>query len=260
MSELLLVEKQGHICTLTMNRIEKHNSVNPEMLRLMGDAFDSMRDDSQVRVVILRGVGDRAFSSGFDIGRIGEQAPPGEGSEHDFYHAADSIQDFPVPVIAMIHGICMGGGLEIALGCDMRIAAEDARLCIPPAKLGLVYRPEGILKFINAIGVAHTREMFFTARVYDAARSYQMGLLDYVVPKGELESFTYSMAEEIAGNAPLAVQGMKKVINIALAHQALTAEGREEAKSVSRRAAHSEDIKEGTRAFMEKRKPQFQGR
>jgi enoyl-CoA hydratase/carnithine racemase len=260
MSELLLVERQGHICTLTMNRAEKHNSVNPEMLRLMGDTFDSMRDDPQVRVVILRGVGDRAFSSGFDIGRIDQQVASGEGSQKEFYYASDVIKDFPVPVIAMIHGICMGGGLEIALSCDMRIAADDARLCIPPARLGVVYRPEGILKFINAIGAAHTREMFFTARVYNAARSYEMGLLDYVVPKAELESFTYSLAGEITNNAPLSVKGIKRVINLALSHQALSAEAKEEAKAITRHAAHSEDVREGTRAFLEKRKPQFQGR
>ena len=153
-----------------------------------------------------------------------------------------------------------GAGLELALSCDLRIGADDARLCIPPARLGLVYRPEGIIKFINTVGVAHAKEMFFTARVYNAARSHEMGLLDYMLPKAELESFTYALAEEIAGNAPLSVQGMKKVINIALAHQTLDAEGRDAAKAISRHAAHSEDIKEGTRAFLEKRKPQFQGR
>ena len=260
MSELLLVERQDYICTLTMNRPEKLNSVNPELMALIQKTLNSIRDDPDVRVVILRGMGEKAFSSGFDIGRIGKNALPGEGSEHDFYNAAESILDFPVPVIAMIHGICMGGGLEVALSCDMRIAAEDARLCIPPAKLGLVYRPEGIMKFINAVGAAHTREMFFTARVYDASRSYQMDLLDYVLPKAELESFTYTLAGEITQNAPLSVRGIKKVISISLSHQTLGKEARDVTKAIMRHAAQSEDIKEGTRAFLEKRKPQFQGR
>lgn len=259
MAELLLVEKQGYICTLIMNRPEKHNSVNPELLRIIKSTFDSMRDDPGVRVVVLRGVGDKAFSSGFDIGRIGEQRASGDGSENEFYAAADGIPDFPVPVIAMIHGICMGGGLELALSCDLRIAAQDARLCIPPARLGLVYRPEGILKFVNAVGVAHTKEMFFTARVYDAARSYQMGLLDYVVPKAELESFAYGLAGEIANNAPLSVKGIKKVINIALGYQGMNSEAKAAAKAIIHHAAHSEDVKEGTRAFLEKRKAQFKG-
>jgi len=257
MSELLLVERQGHICTLTMNRPEKRNSVNPELLDMLSDTLARLEREGGVRVAVLRGAGEEAFSSGFDIGRINERVAGGERSR--VHGAAEAIVRAPFPVIAMIHGFCVGGGLELAVACDLRFASQDARLGITPAKLGLVYRPEGLLRFINILGVAYTKELFFTGRIIPASRALEMGLVNHVLPNEELAPFTYAFAEEVAQNAPLSVGGMKQVINHALNFQRLGEEDRAAVRELILRAAQSRDLQEGQRAFLEKRKPNFQG-
>lgn len=259
MSKLLLTEKTDYVCTLIMNRPEKRNSINPEMAQEIRDTLNSLKEDPNVRVVVLRGMGEEAFCSGFDISRI-EPGTMARGGENSLHYAEESIATFPFPVIAMIYGFCVGGGMGLALACDFRIGAENARLGITPAKLGLVYYPQGMMRCINTVGVAHTKEIFFTGRIFDVRRARELGLVDYVVPTEQLSEFTYNLAATIAENAPLSVSGMKLMINRLLNFQKMPKPDRDEVRAIIARAILSEDLKEGQRAFMEKRKPRWQGR
>ncbi len=254
----LLVEQNNHICTLTLNRPQKRNSLTPQILEQLVETFDRLGREGETRVAIIRGAGEEAFSSGFDIGQIDENTGSKQGNHVS--GPAGAIVNAPFPVIAMVHGFCMGLGLEIATSCDLRFASESARFAMPPAKLGLVYQPDGFLRFVNLIGVAHTKEMFFRGRLIPSSRALEIGLVSYVLPAEELSKFTYDVAEEIAQNAPLSVSGTKEVINRALRFQQLSEQDRASVEELIRRAVHSEDVKEGQKAFFEKRKPVFKGR
>jgi enoyl-CoA hydratase/carnithine racemase len=262
--ELLLVQKEGNICTLTINRPERRNSLNPEILLKLGDTLNALKEEGEVRVVVIRGVGEQAFSSGYDIGRIGTGgggAPEETGPRRNpLEYGMNSVLFYPYPVIAMIYGYAVGAGLELAVSCDLRLAADNARLGITPAKLGVVYSPSGIQKFLNLVGIAHTKELFYTGRLIDAQRAKEKGLVDYVFPAMELESATYGLAREMAENAPLSVSGAKTTISKLLSHQVLRPEDEAGLRELQARAMRSEDLREGQRAFMEKRKPNFVGR
>jgi enoyl-CoA hydratase len=258
--ELILLEKDDGVATLTINRPEKRNSVNPEALLQLGDTLMALADDGETRVVVIRGTGEKAFSSGFDIGRIGGDAPPETGPRRNpLGYGLKNVRDFPCPVIAMIYGYAVGAGLELAATCDLRVAADTARLGITPTKLGLVYNAEGLRKFIDLVGMSQTRELFYTARLVDAARAAEIGLVDHVVPAAELADYTYGLAREIAGNAPLAVRGTKTTINRLLEFSRLSPEADAELRQLQAASMQSDDLKEGQRAFMEKRKPNFSG-
>ena len=260
--ELLLVEKEADICTLTINRPDKRNALNPEILLQLGDALNSLKEEGGMTVVVIRGAGEQSFSSGYDIGRIPsggtrEQTGP---RRNPLEYGMGSILDYPYPVIAMIYGYAVGAGLELAVTCDLRLVADTARLGITPAKLGIVYRHTAIRHFINLVGTAHTKELFYTARLIDAQRARDIGLVDHVVPAEELASTTYDLAREIAQNAPLSVSGAKVAISKLLNYQTLSPEDEAELQNLQAQAMLSEDLKEGQRAFMEKRKPRFTGR
>jgi enoyl-CoA hydratase/carnithine racemase len=260
--ELILIQKAGNVCTLTVNQPQRRNTMNPETLLMLGDTLNGLKDDGQTRIVVIRGAGEEAFSSGYDIGRI---LAPGTREltgprRNPLEYGLNSVSTFPYPVIAMIYGYAVGAGLELAATCDLRLAADSARLGITPAKLGIVYNPQGILKFINLIGVAQTKEMFYTGRLITAQRALEIGLVDHIFPAGELDKATYQLAEEIAGNAPLAISGTKTMIARVLNHQKIGPEDESELRKLQAQAMQSEDLKEGQRAFMEKRKPRFTGR
>lgn len=259
--DLILVQKEGNICTLTINRPEKRNSLNPEALLQLGDALNTLKEDGETRAVVIRGTGEKAFSSGFDIGRIGSGSPEPAGPRRNpMEYGMGSVRDFPYPVIAMIYGYAVGAGLELAVTCDLRLAADTARLGITPAKLGVVYNPAGIQKFLNVVGVPQTKELFYTGRLIDAQRAREIGLVDYVYPEAELATATYELAQEIAGNAPLSVSGVKTTVSRLLKYQTVSPEDEAELGRLQAEAYRSEDLKEGQKAFMEKRKPRFTGR
>ncbi|MFC1864664.1 enoyl-CoA hydratase/isomerase family protein [Chloroflexota bacterium] len=260
--ELLLVQKEGNICTLTINRPDRRNSLNPEVLLQLGDTLNSLKEEGEIRVVVIRGAGEQSFSSGYDIGRIpsgGNQEETGPQS-NPLEYGMSSILAYPYPVIAMIYGYAVGAGLELAVTCDLRLVADTARLGITPAKLGVVYHHAGFQKFLNLVGVAQTKELFYTGRLIDAQRAREIGLVDHVVPAQELASATYDMAREIAENAPLSVSGAKVTVSKLLNNQRLSPEDEAELQKLWTQAMLSEDLKEGQRAFMEKRKPRFIGR
>lgn len=260
--ELLLVQKEGNICTLTINRPEKRNSLNPEILLQLGDTLNSLKEEGEIRAVVIRGAGEQSFSSGYDISRIGTGGTQEETGprRNPLEYGMGSILDYPYPVIAMIYGYAVGAGLELAVTCDLRLAADNARLGITPAKLGIVYNYTGVRKFVNLVGVAPTKELFYTGRLVDTQRAREMGLVDYVLPAQELASATYDLAREIAENAPLSVSGVKATLSKLLNYQTLSPEDEAELRELQTQAMRSEDLKEGQKAFMEKRKPKFKGR
>jgi len=261
-AELVMVEQSDAICTIAINRPEKRNSVNPEILLLLGDTLNRLKKDGKTRVVVIRGAGEEAFSSGYDIGRIG--GPSGEEltgpRRNPLAYGMNAVADFPFPVIAMIYGYAVGAGLELSVTCDLRFAAQGARLGITPAKLGVVYSPEGIQKFLNLVGPAATKDLFYTGRLLDAERALQVGLVDHVCPKADLARFTYDFAAEIAGNAPLSVSGTKQIIAALLKPQKMESADADELRKLQAQAMASEDLREGQRAFMGKRQPRFAGR
>ena len=172
-----------------------------------------MTEEDEIRCVVIRGAGEKAFSAGFDISdlpiRAGAEEVDPVRAESPLDQGMQAVTDFPYPVIAMVNGSAFGAGCELAMTCDIRIAGDHARFSVPPAKLGIVYRWRGILKFIDTLGPATAKEMFFTGRAYDASQAKEMGLVHYVLPRDRLPSFTYEMAREISENAPLSLRGLK---------------------------------------------------
>jgi enoyl-CoA hydratase/carnithine racemase len=234
------------------------------MLMEMCDIFTKFSKNDDVRTVVIRGAGDKAFSAGYDISTIPTKEDPDgiqEKLETDPLELAlESVVNYPYPVIAMLNGYAYGAGCELSMCCDIRVAADDTRMGMTPAKLGVVYAPTGIQRFVQIVGLSRTKELFFTGRIFDASMIKDRGLVDYVVPKEELESFTYGLAKEIAGNAPLSLKGTKSILNILMRGEKLKGKDLKEAESFVEQAFHSEDLKEGRVAFLEKRKPQFEGR
>lgn len=257
--EVLLIEKEENICTITINRPERRNALSPEVLYRLGDALNALKDDREVRVVVLRGAGEKAFSSGFDLGG-GAAALEEARKGNPIDYAMGSIISYPCPVIAMIYGAAMGAGCDLAVTCDLRIAADTVRMGINPVKLGLVYPPSGIRRLINVVGLPRAKELFFTGRFIDAQRAKEIGLVNHVVPAEELPPFTYALAREIAENAPLAVSTTKAIFNRLLKYQRLSADDEAEIIALINTVLTSEDAKEGPTAFIQKRKPKFTGR
>jgi enoyl-CoA hydratase len=261
---LLLIERKDRISTLILNRPEKRNALSPPLLFQFADALNQIKEDGEIRCLVIRGAGDKAFSAGYDISelptdRIPEKTKALRG-KNPLPLALQAIVDFPYPVIAMLNGHAFGGGCELATACDLRIAAETARLGMPPAKLGIVYTWAGIIRFINIVGLANAKEIFFTGRAYEASRAKEMGWIHYVVPPDQLASFTYQMAQEISENAPLSVRGLKVIFQKCLGYQKIDPQAAKEMEALRDQSFRSEDLLEGQRAFLEKRRPTFRGR
>ena len=262
--KFLLTKIENHICTLTLSRPEKKNSLSLDLIKLLQLTLHEIAEDDGVRVVILRGAGDEAFCSGFDIGSLPTKSKEDADQRLKSLDQVESLLQglirFPCPVIAMLNGFAFGLGCELAMCCDIRIGAEHIRMGVPPARLGLVYPWTGLQRFIQRIGLQSTKEIFFTGRTYAGQRIKELGLVDYLVPGNELEEFTYRLAEEIAGNAPLALKGIKKVINLLTQSERLDQTRSKEAQAIFKASLLSEDMREGQAAFLEKRQPRFKGK
>jgi enoyl-CoA hydratase/carnithine racemase len=265
--DMLLMEKRGRVCTLILNCPKKRNALSEKVLLALRFEIERLSRDDDICAIVIRGAGEEAFCSGYDIGALTANDRP-EGAEPEgrsdpfaaFEAAVEAIQNYPYPVIAMLNGYAFGGGCELTVSCDLRIGGDHIRIGMTPAKIGMIYTPNGLMRFIRTIGLAKTKEIFFTGRIYDARAAREMGLLDYLVPTRDLEAFTYDLAQEIAANAPLSLKGIKRIINLIhrSGHQ-MAADDVKEANEIVSRVLHSRDLKEGQAAFLEKRPPQFRG-
>jgi enoyl-CoA hydratase/carnithine racemase len=263
-SEVLLKEIRGNVGTLTFNRPERRNAISPDMLVQIHMTLKEWAETDTVRAVVFTGGEGKAFSSGYDIlsipTEVTEETKEILKSANPLEIGLHTVKNFPYPTIAMVNGYAFGAGVNTCMCCDIRIAADDVKMGMPPAKLGLVYHPEGLRQFIHVLGMARTREIFFTGKTYQGRELLEMGLVDHLVPRAELKEATYRMAEEIAGNAPLSLKGSKRIVNMLEDSLYLTEAQLAEAEELITRAFNSQDLKEGQTAFIEKRKPRFVGK
>lgn len=260
-TDKMLAHVDEGVGSIIFNQPEKRNAVSYAMWQAIPEIIKDFNSSEDVRVVVMSGAGDRAFVSGADISEF--ETLRNTPEQIEIYDAATSasnkaLRSLEKPLIAMIRGFCVGGGLAISLAADLRIAADDGQFGVPAAKLGLGYGYAGIKELMNIVGPSYAKEIFFTGQRFNAAQAEMMGLVNRVVPVSELESTVDSYARTIADNAPLTVKAAKAAVN----------EGTKNSgeRDLDRVAAlveacfNSDDYKEGRRAFMEKRPPLFQGR
>ncbi len=260
--KLILDRPAEAVARLTLNNPEKRNPLDHDLLDAIASTLPELAAGIETRCVVITGTG-RAFSAGYDIGAIPEQSFEQDAEAlvaHPFHAAMDAISAHPYPIVAAINGHCLGGGLELAVRCDLRICAGGAKLGMPPAKLGLIYGHTGLERFIDVVGVAYTRELFLTGRNVSAERAERIGLVNRAVDDAEVEPAALELAAEIAAGAPLAATGNKRAIETLARSARLTPEQEEELIELRRSCFASEDFREGIRAFAEKRKPRWTGR
>jgi enoyl-CoA hydratase len=246
---------------ITFNNPEKRNAMSLDMWQGLGLALVELRDDPMVRVVILVGAGDKAFVSGADISQFEKTRHNAAASEEYAKRSAAEralLADYPKPIIACIRGFCLGGGMQVAMLADIRIAAENSQFGIPAAKLGIAYGYDGLRNLVSLVGPSWARLLMYTGMRIDSAEAVRIGLVDRVVPDAELWDATLDIARTISGNAPLAIQAAK--ITIAQVLKDSDKRDMDAIKAIGLACMDSEDFREGRRAFMEKRKPHFKGR
>ena len=258
-TDRIAARKDGAVGWLVFNNPERRNAVSFEMWQAIPDVLADFGSDPQIRCVVLAGAGDKAFASGADISQFEQNRASADGVrryEQVGDAAMSRLRSLDKPTIAMIRGYCLGGGLNIAALCDLRIAADDARFGIPAAKMGLGYRAEAMKSLVELVGAAFAREIMITARQFNAAEALHMGLVHKVVPVAALLAETRQYCDMIAANAPLTIRSARRVIREVTKSDYDAAACRAWVKE----CFESEDYAEGRRAFMEKRKPAFKGR
>jgi enoyl-CoA hydratase len=246
---------------VTFNNPDKRNAMSLDMWEGLGHALTELREDNDVRVVILVGAGDKAFVSGADISQFEKTRHNAAASEEYSKKSAAQralLADYPKPTISCIRGFCLGGGMQVAMLTDIRIAAQDSTFGIPAAKLGIAYGYDGLRHLASLVGPSWARLIMYTGMKIKSAEALRIGLVDRVVPNEELWAATMEIARTISGNAPLAIQAAK--ITIAQVLKDPADRDMEAIKRIGAACMDSEDFREGRQAFMEKRKPQFKGK
>jgi len=261
--ELLVDEPAEHVTRLTISNPSKRNALDHPILdAITATLLELAAADSRARCVIVTGA-HGMFSAGYDIGEIPDDEFEVRAERlvaHPFTEAIDALEAFPRPTLAVLPGHTIGGGLELALACDLRVAQTEIKLGMPPAKLGLVYSHTGLRRFIDAIGAARTRELFLLGSYIDAATALAWGLVNRVVEAARLEDMALELAGELAGNAPLSQTGNKRVIAALLrAEGELPADVEAELIELRRASFASRDLREGMRAFAERRPARWRG-
>jgi enoyl-CoA hydratase len=268
MKDELLVEKKDWVCTLTLNRPERNNGLTIDLMKRLTEEINAINNDPDTRVVILRGGGEKVFCIGLDFsgemakGKAAKDLP----SDIDVLtpiitNMMNSIANCRCPTIAMIYGDALAGACDLAVCCDIRVAADNSNFSMHAVKVGATYLFEGIQRFINLVGVGYTKEIFLTASRFSAQRALEMGLVNYVVPAKDLLATTEALAKNIAELAPLALSGTKEIIAKLLKYQQIPDEKQKaELNAIADIARHSEDIKEAMKAATEGRKPNYKRR
>ena len=260
-TEKMIATKEGSIGWIVFNNPARRNAVSVEMWEALSEIVRDCASDPAIRVIVLRGAGGKAFVSGADISEFEQKRATPEATEayrQLSERATMDLQYVNKPTIAMIEGFCIGGGVSVALSCDLRIAGESARFGVPAARLGLGYELPGVRKLVQVVGPAFAKEIFYTARQFTAQEALAMGLINRAVPDADLESYVGGYAATIGANAPLTVASIKTIIGEAMKDESK----RDEAlcDRVVDQCFNSEDYVEGRRAFMEKRPAVFKGR
>ena len=259
-TDKMLSHREGPVGTMIFNNPERHNAVSMEMWRAALAILDDFAADPAIRAVVITGAGGKSFVSGADISKF-ESERASEQAVAEYDAATEGVYErllsYPKPTIAMIRGYCIGGGLNLAVCCDIRICNEKSRFAVPAAKLGLGYGLSRVRRLLNVIGPQFAKEIFFTARQFDSAEAVAMGLVNRLVPDAEIEGYVANYAETIGGNAPLTVTAIKRIIGEALKDPA--DRDADLCDRLVKECFASRDYQEGRRAFMEKRKPVFTG-
>ena len=260
-TDKVLSRKEGGVGYVIFNNPERHNAVSLEMWAATTDILESFRNDPEVRVVVVTGAGGKAFVSGADISKFESERSSMEAVKHynvTVGKANQTIAQFPKPTIAMIKGYCIGGGLGLALCCDMRIASDNSKFGVPAAKLGLGYAYPGLKRLVDVVGPAFAKEIFYTGRQFDCAEAIAMGLINRALKPDELEGYVQNYADTIAANAPLTLKAVKFIVGEAVKDESQRDLAR--CNELVENCFTSQDYIEGRTAFMEKRKPVFTGK
>jgi enoyl-CoA hydratase len=259
-TDKMMSHKDGRVGYVIFNNPERHNAVSLDMWMAAGDTLDGFQNDNNITVVVVTGAGGKAFVSGADISRFEKERSNEETVAR--YNATveksfAAFHEFPKPTIAMIRGYCYGGGVGLATCCDIRICTEGSKFAVPAAKLGLGYGYRGLKRLVDIVGPSFAMEIFYTARQFSAAEALAMGLVNRVVPDGDLESYVKNYADTIAENAPLTIRAVKATVSEILKDESNRDVKRSQA--LVEACFKSRDYEEGRKAFMEKRKPVFTG-
>ncbi|MCF8083180.1 MAG: enoyl-CoA hydratase/isomerase family protein [Deltaproteobacteria bacterium] len=257
------IDRKGPVASIIICRPSAKNVLTPQVLSAMSQAIQALSREDTARVLIIRGQGEHMFSAGYDISRLSEDASSGTTDSPAVSPLEETLQRltaFPYPTIAMLNGDAYGGGCELAISCDLRIAGDHIKMGMPPVRLGLVYPYPGFRRFMNVLGFATTLEVFLTGRTYDSRACLHKGLVNEVVEAGQLETFTRDLAESMAAHAPLAMKGTKQALYTLARAPVLPPEKEAQLQALFTQSLKSRDLEEARQAFREKRKPRFTGR